>query len=585
MASKVEYIITATDDASATINKVNGELGVSEKQISKVGAESKNTSMTWADLNGAVALGKEAFAVVNQVIDQTIGKFQIYAQQVRDLSVISGQNSQDTSRFIQVLDDFRVSAEDATAATKALTRQGLAPNIDTLASLSDQYLAITDTQQRNEFVLKNLGKAGLEWNQVLQQGSSALRENAAGQNAGLILSQEMLDRAERLRVAQDNLTDSTDALTFSISEDMVPALTGLVNWLNAGAEGWSHFFKGRQEQLQIETAMNAILKQQGLSMAEGREPMHGLTKATNDQVEAARAQAVEQWKANDAISNSVTSNKAATISAEELAAAQQKVSDINNKLVSAIGSLQTADDAYTRNAKGLANQRIDMETAYSDAKSRGYEKTVGEYKGYEEKIAGLKEKEADLAAERDKQTLQFISNMLLQKLQVDGMTDKEFEAFAKQQKAWGLWSDDTVAKAQKAWLETDKITASINAIPDDKTLNFTTRYTVQGYSTASNAPVFHGDSPGERRSNAAGGSFMIPESYGNEGFRMGNGDTASGGELITITPKGQQGATGGSTTVNLNVSVNGSGLLPDPQETARQLLPALKIAMREVGVL
>ena len=40
------------------------------------------------------------------------------------------------------------------------------------------------------------------------------------------------------------------------------------------------------------------------------------------------------------------------------------------------------------------------------------------------------------------------------------------------------------------------------------------------------------------RAHASGGSFLIPQSYGNEGFRMGNGDTASGGETVTITPQG-----------------------------------------------
>jgi len=39
--------------------------------------------------------------------------------------------------------------------------------------------------------------------------------------------------------------------------------------------------------------------------------------------------------------------------------------------------------------------------------------------------------------------------------------------------------------------------------------------------------------------HAAGGSFIVPSLYGNEGFRMGSGDTASAGELITITPKGK----------------------------------------------
>jgi hypothetical protein len=39
--------------------------------------------------------------------------------------------------------------------------------------------------------------------------------------------------------------------------------------------------------------------------------------------------------------------------------------------------------------------------------------------------------------------------------------------------------------------------------------------------------------------HAAGGSFMVPSSYGYEGFNLGGRDTASGGELIRITPRGQ----------------------------------------------
>ena len=41
-----------------------------------------------------------------------------------------------------------------------------------------------------------------------------------------------------------------------------------------------------------------------------------------------------------------------------------------------------------------------------------------------------------------------------------------------------------------------------------------------------------------RQQHATGGDFLIPMSYGNEGFRMGNGDTASGGERVSITPRG-----------------------------------------------
>lgn len=59
-------------------------------------------------------------------------------------------------------------------------------------------------------------------------------------------------------------------------------------------------------------------------------------------------------------------------------------------------------------------------------------------------------------------------------------------------------------------------------------------------------------SPYNPSPHATGGQFMIPQSYGNEGFRMGNQDTASGGELVTITPKG--GDTPGITN-NFNINI------------------------------
>lgn len=47
-----------------------------------------------------------------------------------------------------------------------------------------------------------------------------------------------------------------------------------------------------------------------------------------------------------------------------------------------------------------------------------------------------------------------------------------------------------------------------------------------------------GLSPDERQ-NAAGGTFKIPGAFGNEGFNLGALGTASGGEVIRITPRGQ----------------------------------------------
>jgi hypothetical protein len=78
-----------------------------------------------------------------------------------------------------------------------------------------------------------------------------------------------------------------------------------------------------------------------------------------------------------------------------------------------------------------------------------------------------------------------------------------------------------------------------------------------------------GKSPDER-GHATGGDFMIPMSYGNEGFKMGNGDTASGGERVTITPKG--GGGGGAT---YNIVINNP-----KKETAEA---SIRAAMKELA--
>jgi hypothetical protein len=76
-------------------------------------------------------------------------------------------------------------------------------------------------------------------------------------------------------------------------------------------------------------------------------------------------------------------------------------------------------------------------------------------------------------------------------------------------------------------------------LPTDHTMTITIN-TVGGMGTFE-APelAMRGRSVGVKR-HASGGDFMIPMSYGNEGFKMGNGDTASGGERVSITPRGQQ---------------------------------------------
>lgn len=177
-----------------------------------VADSNKQVGFSFTELTSAIGLAKQAYQVVGQVVSETVGVFQEYAGEVRDLSLITGTGAEETSRFIQVIDDYQLSAQDAEIATKALKEKGLVPTIDTLARLADQYKRIEDPAQRMKFVQDNLGKGGAKWVNVLNQEGEALRKTAGEIDKSLVLTDEQIKQSEELRLAQDALADSIEGI-------------------------------------------------------------------------------------------------------------------------------------------------------------------------------------------------------------------------------------------------------------------------------------------------------------------------------------------------------------------------------------
>ena len=110
---------------------------------------------SFTELQSAIGLATQAYEVLKQAQEATVGETLKYAGEVRALSQISGQGAESTSRFLQVLDDYKITAGDAEAATRKLTANGLAPSLDTLAELSDKYLSLNSAAEKNKFVIDN----------------------------------------------------------------------------------------------------------------------------------------------------------------------------------------------------------------------------------------------------------------------------------------------------------------------------------------------------------------------------------------------------------------------------------------------
>jgi len=229
MANRVQIVLEAEDAASGVLRGITSQLGSFGNVLSGVGdVVSKNEALFSLYQKGLddtsvsiaqVARAEEEASMASARLAETIATFLIetlkdahkeyteYASAIRDLSLVSGQGAEDTSRFVQVLDDFELSAEDATTAARFLKEKGLSPNIDTLARLADEFKKIEDPAERLVFAQENLGRSSAKWLNILSQESDELRERAGNINESLILTDEQIKLFEVQRLALDDVQD------------------------------------------------------------------------------------------------------------------------------------------------------------------------------------------------------------------------------------------------------------------------------------------------------------------------------------------------------------------------------------------
>jgi hypothetical protein len=189
----------------------------------------KKSVGSFTELSSAIGLASKGLDLLKKGYDQTVGATLKYAGEVKRLAMVSGESAEETSRLLQVLDDFEISAEQVTAATRKLTAQGLSPTTETLAKLSDEFLKLNPGQERAAFLMENFGRAGQDFAQVMLQGGEALRSMSDAVNENLILTDEQIKQTEQYRLKMDELGDTMQgykiqtALAFFESQTAIDA--------------------------------------------------------------------------------------------------------------------------------------------------------------------------------------------------------------------------------------------------------------------------------------------------------------------------------------------------------------------------
>ena len=97
-----------------------------------------------------------AASKASDFIKQSVAETVAYAQSVRELSYVLGTSAEETSRIVQVADDYLISTEKLTTALRFAVKNGFEPSIDSLAQLADQFNAISDPNERAAKMVRDI---------------------------------------------------------------------------------------------------------------------------------------------------------------------------------------------------------------------------------------------------------------------------------------------------------------------------------------------------------------------------------------------------------------------------------------------
>lgn len=245
------------DAAKKGVGDLSSAVGPADQLINKLGLTGKVTGEQLATLGaGAAAAGIAGLAAI--AVDG-VNKFQTLAGEVLHFQQVSGTSADTASRFVAVMDDYKVSADQGAIAIGRLgknvattpesleklgvviakTSAGTVDMTQTFFNVVDAFNATTDASKQAELGTAAFGRGWQNLSNLLSQGSNQLRASFDSVSKGQLLSDSDLRKAEQYRLAMDELSDATRDLEMELGKALIPALTVIardIAWVAAKAD-------------------------------------------------------------------------------------------------------------------------------------------------------------------------------------------------------------------------------------------------------------------------------------------------------------------------------------------------------------
>ena len=400
-------------------------------QLAKQGNADRETVKGLAQMKGGVTQAMGVFAAlagvaytVNKALDATVGTFVNYAAQVREMSRLTGTGAEETSKLIQMADDLTISYESLQKSLWFASKNGIEVNVDSLASLADQYMALNSPMARADFLAKNFGKSGMDMAKMLEQGGAAVRDLAGSIEGSLVLTDQAVQDAREYEMALEEMNEQVEEAKVGIGQKLVPALTDLLFVWNNSAR----IIEVRNQLMKDGIATEILL---ATRMATTIVQTEQATSAIEDQ--------------SAALAGLEPSAQEAAAALEEAAAAADEMSRKNQDLLSVMLTMQGEYDRYNEDLLALTEKM----TALKDEQAL-YLEGGAKYRELQGEIEKTGLAIDDLAAQHEMAGKRIAFSMLQQQLASDGLTTEELMNLQQVGLQWGILSEEVVIATNQA---------------------------------------------------------------------------------------------------------------------------------------
>ena len=461
--SKLSIVLEAKDKATPTLNKFNQGLGETAKKTDQAMAGFK-------DFTKVLGAGAAAIFTVSKGLDATIGSYVQYGQQVRELSTNLGISTEETSRLIQVSDDFKISVEEVRTSLQLAAKNGFEPSVENLAKLADRLQAMESPTERAAELSKIFGRNWAILNPLLAEGGDALRANAASIEDNLILSAESVAKTREWELALDEWQDRVEAAKIGVGSFLVE---GLLPWFHI-AEAMPALIEDMGEKLEdsipAESQIGRWLRMGQVGQSAGEdisEALEGISETAAETIEMLPEQIDEALK-HLALLVRTDIQEDFFDTREEIAGLNQELEDLGQQRIDdkfkleakRLEDLEQAKDHLKELKDDLLLARLrmgDFTDATSDATKVAAQMEISQLTAeikeqstviqelgsvsveelikldaeYDERTASIKEKIESVTEAWDAQTKRMIFDLAQQRLAQGGFTEEELTALSK----------------------------------------------------------------------------------------------------------------------------------------------------------